>query len=638
MKGYKPFLGVIICLLCLCFAAAAGAANTAADPAAELGLTVQPFADKSTEIVPVAGRGVSGYFLFLPAGADRTRLRVSFSGECAVNGKPLHSSSTTDAFQADGAYTLTFNGEEKLLTVMQSENIPAVFIQTESGSLEKIHADKNHKEAAVITTAENGKLTLQNAPLKHIKGRGNATWDAKGDKKPYNIKFETAVDLLGMGKAKKWSLLANHLEDSLLRNAVALSLAQDMESASALDFRFADLYINGNYRGNYLICESVTVSENRVNITDLEAANEAANPGLRLSALKQKLEENASPDLPRMLKYTDIPKDPADISGGYLLELEHFSARFEDEIAGFSSLKGNSVTVKHPEYLSKAEIEYIANSFSQMEAAIYSETGRNADGKHYTELLDQDSFVNMVLLQELTFNADFVNSSNFIYKDAGSDLFFAGPAWDFDLSITVPSEEGKRDRMDYWFLYSNDPTDSVQYLHETIFSKIFQHKDFFDAAARRWFALSPSFAEAAETRVQRYADRIAASAVMNGFRWDRLSGKTAAEKEADFRSLAAGLTKTLQKRISVLDRGFADPSSVPSASRLVVDHKLEVDPATAPTWPEEETTAPAAAPNNARSVTVTVVILLLLLLAALGIVLRRKHRAGMKKEVSADES
>ena len=87
------------------------------------------------------------------------------------------------------------------------------------------------------------------------------------------------------------------------------------------------------------------------------------------------------------MKWINIPNDPVDITGGYLLELE-FASRYNDEISGFVSNHGQWVVVKSPEYASEAEVRYIAGLYNEAEEALYSETGYNSIGKHYTDYFE----------------------------------------------------------------------------------------------------------------------------------------------------------------------------------------------------------------------------------------------------------
>ena len=86
------------------------------------------------------------------------------------------------------------------------------------------------------------------------------------DKKPFNISFSKAKDVFGMGKAKKWSLLANAFDKSLIRNRLAMEFATSLGLKYTSKSTFVDLYINDVYYGNYLLIESVGVGESRVNI------------------------------------------------------------------------------------------------------------------------------------------------------------------------------------------------------------------------------------------------------------------------------------------------------------------------------------------------------------------------------------
>ena len=94
--------------------------------------------------------------------------------------------------------TLTLSGGEQQLYILQSAQIPSVFIATESGSLSAIHANKDYKKAGEMAIVKEDSSVDYEGTLKHIKGRGNATWGYA--KKPYNIKLNKSADLLGMGK------------------------------------------------------------------------------------------------------------------------------------------------------------------------------------------------------------------------------------------------------------------------------------------------------------------------------------------------------------------------------------------------------------------------------------------------------
>ncbi|MBQ6019170.1 MAG: CotH kinase family protein, partial [Clostridia bacterium] len=215
----------------------------AADEAA-VPFTVTVFSASEKTAVSVWQDTDKTYYLFLPAYCDTQELTVHLpnAADVAIDGTAIGDGDATDALTV-GDHTLTADGKEYKLRVLRSEAFPSVWLETESGSMENIRADKNHKEKGTFTLVDHGSVMCDGLALKSIKGRGNSTWAA--DKKPLNIKFEEKTDVLGMGKAKKWSLLANHFDASLLRNSLALNIAEAIGLPYTPSYRMVDLYING---------------------------------------------------------------------------------------------------------------------------------------------------------------------------------------------------------------------------------------------------------------------------------------------------------------------------------------------------------------------------------------------------------
>ena len=392
----KKTISIILAALMLLFLALPA---SAADAGIEA-LKINPYGGGENDIDTVSWFVSSGkYFLFLPADIDLSAAKVYFSAPDAVtlDGAPVASGDSAAAFTA-GAHSLACGGRTYPLTVMRSSSLPAIFIETQSGSLDYLLANKENKEAGTIRVYENGVRTLDKE-LKQIKGRGNSTW-FECPKKPFNIKFDKKTALLGMPKAKKWSLLANFKDNTGIKTPAGLALGREMDIPYTSECRNADLYMNGEYYGNFSVCESVEVGENRVEIADLDKLNEDANPGVDIEALPRGgtgaggtvQDHNAKGSM----KWINIPNDPEDITGGYLLEME-FAARYNDEVSGFVSNRGQWVVVKSPEYASEAEVRYIAGLYNEAEEAIYSANGYNSLGKYYTEYFDMDATVMRIL-------------------------------------------------------------------------------------------------------------------------------------------------------------------------------------------------------------------------------------------------
>ena len=104
-----------------------------------------------------------------------------------------------------------------------------------------------------------------------IKGRGNSTWELP--KKPYKIKLDKKFDLLKLGKNKHFVLLANYLDESLMRNKIAYDMSRELGLIS-MDSTWVDVVLNGQFIGNYQICEQIRIDEGRVDVFDWEGKAE----------------------------------------------------------------------------------------------------------------------------------------------------------------------------------------------------------------------------------------------------------------------------------------------------------------------------------------------------------------------------
>lgn len=314
---------------------------------------------------------------------------------------------------------------------MHSENIPAVFIDTESGTSELINTDKDVRETGHITVLEADGTVSFDYPLTYIKGRGNTSY-TEFEKKPYQIKLPESVPFLGMPSAEKWVFISNSADPTLLRNALSRNLAGHLGLAQSEDGIFVDLYLNGEYVGNYYVTEKIEVKKNRLNITNLEKATKIANNNDDFT-----LYETAWSDT---TKAKQVPNEPDDISGGYLIERD-FDDRFLKEIEEHGSYfitdANESFILRSPEHASENQIAYIDAYIQGVENAILSPDGIDQNsGRYYTEFIDLDSFVRKYLLEEVTANYDGGVASSFFYKDidAISDKLYAGPVWDYDVT------------------------------------------------------------------------------------------------------------------------------------------------------------------------------------------------------------
>ena len=375
------------------------------------------------------------HYLMIPNSADIDNLKIYFESSAPVfmDAYELTSGEYTNIFANGNPITLRSGGHRYEVIAKQSSQIATLFIQTESHHLNDIHADKSHREMAqILMICDDGETILYDGKADRFNGRGNTTWMMP--KRPYNIRLEDSTDLLGIGDAKHrhWALLADYLDHSRLRNTIAHSLAQELELEAAVRFRPVDVYINNEYMGLYLLTERVRI-DTVLPITDLEAATEDVND--------ERLDEFPQVGMlefePGSSRYFDIPYDPADITGGYLLELQ-FSYRYNSNPSAFVTTRGQAFMLSAPEFASSAQMDYISGFIQEMEDAIYSETGYNELGRHYTEYIDERSFAIMYVFQEFIMDLDAVWSSLFFYKESdlvGDGLLRVAPPWDFDQTL-----------------------------------------------------------------------------------------------------------------------------------------------------------------------------------------------------------
>lgn len=507
------------------------------------------------------------YYLFLPGAWDAQNLIYTQAGKTAyfVEGNPLVSGQVTNIFVPGTTVTLCNEKGQKKATVkvMQGSRIQTLFLMSETGSMEKINERKKNEEAgtAVILSKEGKRVT---AHLTQIKSRGNAS--AAFRKDSYQIKFENKVDLTGSGKAKTWILLANYMDMSLLRNAITLDMAAFVGLPYALDCESVDVYTCGEYRGVFLLTEKIQIGESRIDIRNLEEANDFVN-GDTLDTYA-KFEITDDPYL-KIIKGYDLDNDPEDITGGYILEYEKPHRFNRDEDNGIRTQNGMNIVVKEPTQASEKQLRYIGEIFDAFHRAILRKDGYDpVTGAYYLDRFDLDSLVKKYMLEEISKNYDAHGSSQFFFKD--SDLvdpkIYAGPAWDYDLSY------GNFD--DGSFGIGHSPKTlflSRKSGNTLLYNRLHTFPDFkkrlqeiyasdYRAALETLVGIGTGREGMQLKSIDAYATEIAASAQMNGVLWNS-SYSSGYIKEAgdNFEKAVTYLKKFLEKRLAFLNVEWAMP-------------------------------------------------------------------------------
>ncbi len=404
--------------------------------------------DNGIELTPVDNK------FYLPAYADVTKLKFNFASSyetityddtVVTDGSVIDVSSHAETDKISGSmryYKIKFKASGETLShtvsIYKASSLPAIFIDTSISKQDFFYNEITDSDAGIKLIYNDGTTYIDEASTE-TRVRGNTT---NGNvKKPFQIKFDQKLNVMGMGKAKTWLLLANYLDQTYIRNSVMYNLAKDM-GMGACDFRNVDVYLNGEYQGVYLLCEKVNINQNRVNITELEDLNNELNPtyGATTTVTSGGLVDST---ILSEYKYVNNMVNPPDITGGYLIELDNNNKDKRSSFGSYFMTKTdfgeNLYVIKSPEYCSKEQVEYIAGIFAEIEEAMASTNGKNSKGKHYTEYIDIDSWAVAYIMAEYGRNYDAGSASIYFNKDIDRNGEFSkvvkGPLWDCDNTL-----------------------------------------------------------------------------------------------------------------------------------------------------------------------------------------------------------
>lgn len=349
-------------------------------------------------------------YFFLPSSADAEKVDVfnAFSEKVSVNGVEINAGETAQVpYEVGKDYAVEAEKHSYTLKFMKSSAEAAIYVNNDDADGEgadlitMLNANKeNSSKATGAIVSPDG--TIDNTPVKKIKGRGNTTWQKA--KKPYNITYSKNVSIAGMAASKKFCLLANYQDDALMRNRILYDLSDAVEMPYASDSRFVDFYSNGYYWGSYQISEKIEVGSGSL-VGDFEEDDYLDEEG--------KVKE-------------DFP---------FLCEVDSGATDGEDYYVKLSS--GQKITIKAPELSDDDEgydavKNYVKTKFEAFYNAAKSKT---ADLSAYA---DVDSLAKIYLINELGKNWDAgVSSLYFTYKpdSEGNFKFYGSPVWDYDNSL-----------------------------------------------------------------------------------------------------------------------------------------------------------------------------------------------------------
>lgn len=411
------------------------------------------------------------YFVFMPSYAELSQAQISLQTEkpIYVDGRLLTDGMSCDVFQAGTSYELTFEWrnetQHSCITFVQSGNVAALFVDTQSGRMDYIHSEKGNEESGALRLYREDGRTDFAGDISAINGRGNGTWN-NYEKKAYSITLSEEADLLEMGSAQKWILLANAGDTSNLRNKMIFDFADAVGLAYSPESEWVDVYLNGEYAGLYLLCERNEVDSERV----------------------------------------DIAADDS-----FLVSMEPEARLFSQQYAHVVTEAGQALRIHY-----EGDNAYVLQTVQSVENAIMAENGTDpVSGRSYQDLIDLDSWCRKYLIEEIFGNYDAGANSQYYYSDG--TRVYAGPVWDYDTTMgnntawqladpktlladrLVVSESAQTPWL-YYLCRKNDFRDRVLTLYLTESQELLQ--------------------QLLEEDIYTYVQEIAQASAMNQIRWD----------------------------------------------------------------------------------------------------------------------
>lgn len=505
------------------------------------------------------------YTLYIPANVDLSSVTLynAFSTDVKINGQTIPADGSATVLLTETTYNKDSDNTYKVQVLKGSTS--SMFLYTNDGKgkdydlpTSKKHytgpLDKDTVKASggLCTAIKNGEVS-DALVLSQVKGRGNSSWEASATlfgKYAFNMKLDSATELLGLPKSKSYCLLANNMDNAMMRNAYIYQLAKDIGLYDSPEFEFVDIYDNGEYMGAYLITEKVDVAKKNklVKGNSIDDLNEDAgavfdekNP-VHTESLGYTNVSNGV-DLDNTAKITVDGKEYNfkeyyQSKGTYLLEFE-IPDRVKNEASYFKSVQGQNVVLKSPEFATQGEVEFIRDKFNYMESLVYADT---IDLEALSKVMDLDSFARMYLIQEFSVNLDSAATSYYITYDCSKGLFVASPVWDYDWALGQSQDSKKaKDGRDLstnnpeaWFAKDKAMGDGTQSGSYSLQSKLANDTNFKTVIKKVWFGKNnDGFYNKAQEYytdggwLDTWRDRIAASINMNEERWGFINNNPA---------------------------------------------------------------------------------------------------------------
>ena len=407
------------------------------------------------------------YYAFLPTETEKIEVRIPLEKTITLEKQTYSNGDYITGLEMGEIYSISLNSKQKRclekgnVIFLLADSVPTMYITAagcyNTSQMVEGKEDNLHAEIDLYNTS--GNLDINGSCI--IKGRGNTSW--KEEKKPYNINFDEEVSPLGMNGQKKWALIANSSDPSLLRNKIAYTLAEEYDCPYTPQLEYVNVYVNGYYQGIYLLAQRISVEDGCMEWDDAEQ--------------------------------------------NYLFEID---GRYEEEkdwfIAGVYGIVYSS-----NKFIFDESIKNIEKDFSDM-LDVFAEEDSERYLSECSKYIDIDSWIKQYMISEFLVNADLDCASQYFFSEGQGKVLYAGPIWDYDNSMGV-----------FHTMACEDISPYLQWAkgrEGSWFDTLMEHKSFREKYVEYYENIfSDMITDMVENKIPMYAKQIDTSTYMDSVRW-----------------------------------------------------------------------------------------------------------------------
>lgn len=384
----------------------------------------------------------------------------------------------------------------------EDTGLPRLDVVTEGGA--KIESKEEYVNCTVTLSGADVEYCFSELEA-GIRGRGNDTW-LYYPKKPYRIKFSEKQSIFGEEKNKSWVLLALYNDFSLIKDRLAFTLADKIGTDGFVpSYNYVELYLNGKYRGIYLLTDQVDENKGRAGVKE------------------------------------DFAEDAKEVP--FLVELDARAPDEGEEGKDWFAVGNKYYAVKYPEAderYTEEQFLYIKNYVTAVDSLVRREGVTLAE---LSEYIDLKSFTDYYLIEELMGQPEINWKSVYMSKKTG-EVLKMGPVWDFDWAARGPSVGRHRNE----YKNATEGFRSVDNWFASLYASSPEYREYLTS---RWQEISGRVSSAIE-EFRGIKGEISRAAVKNHFKWYFYSPKIFFPSDFDktlewIEARRAWLDKTLAK-------------------------------------------------------------------------------------------